>query len=358
MIIDCGTIIKQNKQIHTFNITLNHLKTNNHKAIFVSLFNKRIIKIVFKRVIFYFFTIISVFCLAQKNDSSIYIFKQAELELNQLQQKAFHSRKESERIEGNKEFISIWDRIIGNSKILEYPFDNLKDISILSPKDKKFKLITWNLHKDDGTHAFFGFLLVNNSKRIKTGFLKHEMVESYEYFKLLDRSAGIKSPESYIGNPDKWFGMLYTQLIECDGYYTLIGWDGNDKLTQRKFIDVLYFKNDGTPVFGKDVFKFQRKNPKRLMFECSQEVSMSLKYNEKRNKIIYSHLGPNQEGNVLEGQYQYYGPDGSFDALVLKKDKWVVEENIVANSDIAPLKDSKKPDRKKHKKLMPGAKPK
>lgn len=301
----------------------------------------------FKKIIFSFFILSRVFCYGQKSDSSLAIFKEAERELKQIQQTAFHSRSEKDRIEGNKQFIRVWDKIIADPQILDYAFDSLKDISVLSPQDKKFKLITWNLHRDDGTHAYFGFLLVNNSKRIKTGFLKHKTVEAYEYFKLIDRSVTVKSPESYIGSPDKWFGMLYTQLVECNGYYTLIGWDGNDKLTQRKFVDVLYFRANGTPVFGKDVFKFPRKNPKRLMFEWSQQVSMSLKYNDKKNQIIYSHLGPKQEGNLLEGQFQYYGPDGSFDALEQRKDKWVTIEDIDARNEQGEMSKKNKPNPKK-----------
>lgn len=275
------------------------------------------------------------------------VFKQAERELYDLQKQTFFSRNEKERIEGNKKFLGVWSRIIGNPEILNYAFDSLKEISILSPKDKKFKLITWNLPKDDGTHAFFGFLLVNNSKRIKTGFLKHEITKSYEYFTLVDRSQTVKSPESYIGSPDKWFGMLYTQLIECDGYYTLIGWDGNDKLTQRKFVDVIYFKPNGNAVFGKDVFKFPRKNPKRLMFEYSTDVTMSLRYDEKRNQVVYSHLGSKQEGSVLDGQFQYYGPDGSFDALEQKKGKWITIEDVDARNEQGELSKKNKPNPKK-----------
>ena len=312
----------------------------------------------FKKILFYFLAIITFFCSAQKNDSSFYVFKQVEKELKNLQKKTFYSRIEKERIEGNKEFMREWDKIITNPKLLEYPLDSLKEISVLSPKDKKFKLITWNLAKEDGTHAFFGYLLVNNSKRIKTGFLKHETIQAYEYFKLIDRSITIKNPETYIGTPEKWFGMLYTQLIECDGFYTLIGWDGNDKLTRRKFVDVLYFRGDGTPVFGKDVFKFPRKNPKRLMFEYSSEVSMSLKYDEKRDQIIYSHLNSKQEGSVLDGQFQYYGPDGSFDALELKKDKWVTLEDVDVRNEKSETDNAKKPDPRKHKKRMPDYKSK
>jgi hypothetical protein len=317
-----------------------------------------------KKVIFYFFILIHFASSAQKNDSAMYRFKQAEEELKQLQKVVFYSRKEADRLEANKEFITVWKSIINDPKILSYPFDSLKDVSVLTPEDKKFKLITWDFHKDDGTFAYFGFLLVNNSKRIKKGFMHHETLNAYEAFQLIDRSSAVKSPESYIGFPDKWFGMLYTQIIACDGFYTLIGWDGNDKLTQRKFIDALYFKDDGTPVFGKDIFKFPRKNPKRLMFEYSNEVSMSLKFNERRNQIVYSHLSSREEGDVLAGQTQYYGPDGSFDALELKKDKWVTLEDVDArnkknkNYKLDDMPRAEKPDTKKHKKLMPVSKTK
>lgn len=298
----------------------------------------------FKAVAFIFLAFITTFVSGQRSDTTLHVFKKAEQELKQLQKETFHSRKESERIAGNKKFIAAWDQIVSNPDILKYSFDSLKDVSILSPKDNKFKLITWNLHKDDGTHAYFGYLLVNNSKRIKKGLFKHETLEAYEYFKLLDNSVFIKNPENYIGSPSKWFGMLYYSLIECDGFYTLLGYDLNDNLTRKKFVDVLYFRADGTPVFGKDVFKFARKNPRRLMFEYSSEVSMSLKYNEKRGQIIYSHLAPKDPGTVLENQFQYYGPDGSFDALELKKDKWVTVEDVNITNEKNKNDKAEKPD--------------
>jgi hypothetical protein len=293
----------------------------------------------------------NLFANCQTDDSIFNKFKIAERQLIKIE-KGFNSRKEIDRIEANKKFIAAWDLIVSDKNILNYSFDSLNGVSILSPKNNKFKLITWNLNKDDGTHTFFGYLLINNSKRIKKGFFKHETVETYEHFKLLDKSWQIKNPETYIGTSDKWFGMLYTQLIECDDFFTLIGWDGNDKLTQRKFIDVLYFKPNGEAVFGKDVFKFPRKNPRRLMFEYSSDVTMSLKFNEKKNQIVYSHLAPREEGTVLEGQFQYYGPDGSFDALELRKDKWVTLEDIDARNEKNKNDRAEKPDPEKQKPIF------
>lgn len=302
----------------------------------------------FKKLIVSFLVIISVLANAQKNDTSLAVFRQAENELAELHRVAFYSRNETERIDANKKMLAVWDAVVNNPKILDYDFDRLKkDISILSPKDKKFKLITWNTFKNDGSYAYFGYLLVNNNKRVKKGFLRHETVEAYEFFKLLDRSSTVKSPEGYIGSTDKWLGMLYYSVIDCGDFYTLLGRDMNGKITQKKYVDVLSFRSDGTPVFGKDVFKFPRKNPKRLMFEYSSEITMSLKYNEKRNQIVYSHLGPNQEGDVLIGQPQYYGPDGSYDALELKKDKWVTLEDVDARSEKNKNDRAEKPDPKK-----------
>src|SRR4051812_25106289 len=92
-----------------------------------------------------FLLMISGLLRAQESDSALRIFRQAEKELQILQHKTFHSKTETERSEGNKEFIAVWDRIISNPLILQYPFDSLKEISVLTPHDKKFKLITWNL---------------------------------------------------------------------------------------------------------------------------------------------------------------------------------------------------------------------
>ena len=304
-----------------------------------------------KRILFFLFVITELICFPQKNDSSFVFFKEVEQELKIIE-KGFLSRIESERIDANKKFIAAWDKIVNDANILNYPFDSIKEASILFPKNKKFKLITWNLNKDDGTHTYFGYLIVNNSKRIKKSFLNYKTISEFEVFKLRDHSIDIKSPENHIGGPDKWFGMLYTQIIECDGFYTLIGWDGNSKLTKRKFIDVLYFKSDGEPVFGKDIFKIPKKSPKRLMFEYSSEVSMSLKYIERKKQIIYSHLASREDGAFLEGMFQFYGPDGSFDAIELKKDRWVSIEDVDARSNQKEMDKKNKPNPKNQKSLF------
>jgi hypothetical protein len=286
------------------------------------------------------------FCgFAQLNETEKKHFAQLEDSLQALELKVFYSKKIADRFEANKQFIACWASILKEERSIQYPFDSIKEVSRLLSPDKKFRIITWNIFKEDGTHAYFGFIQVNNSKITKKGWFKKETSTQYEVYPLLDKSAGVKTPENYVSDPSKWFGMLYYDIIQSDDdFYTLLGWDGNEKLTQRKFIDVLSFKADGTPVFGKDVFKIPGKFGKRVMFEYASEVAMSLKYNDGRHQIIFSHLAPNSLDPILVGQYQYYGPDGSFDALTMKKGKWVYEPAIDIRKDKDKNDNVKKPE--------------
>lgn len=283
---------------------------------------------------------------AQLSEAELKFYSDIEDSLKHVSQRVFFSKKEKNKFEANKQFLAIWNEVLKDEKSMQYPFDSLKkDVSLLMAPDKKFRIITWNIIKEDQTHVFFGFIQVNNSKTVKKGLFKKETTHQYDLFPLLDKSATVKTPENYVADPSKWFGMLYVDCIKSDDeFYTLIAWDGNDKLTQRKFIDVLYFKPDGTPMFGKDVFKFPGKFAKRIMFEYASEVAMSLKYNTNRKQIIFSHLAPNGLDPTLEGQFQYYGPDGSFDALEMKKGKWVYESAIDIRKDKDKTDNVKKPE--------------
>lgn len=292
-----------------------------------------------------------VFCYtsyAQLSLEDQQYFSGIEDSLKNIQQRVFFSKKESNRFSANKDFLNYWNQILADSKSFNYPFDSLKEISRLYSPDQKFRIITWNINKEDGTHAFFGFIQLNHTTIQKKGLFKKTTQNEYKFFQLIDKSGAVKTPENYIADHSKWFGMLYYDIIKSDeDYYTLLAWDGNDKLTQRKFIDILSFKNDGTPVFGKDVFSYPGKFAKRIMFEYSSEVAMSLKFNKNRNQLIFSHLAPNVPDPALENQFQYYGPDGSFDALNIKKGKWVYEPAIDIRKEKDKNDDAKKPDPKK-----------
>ena len=256
-----------------------------------------------------FLALTSVSYSQNLTDKDVAFFKKYEDSLIYFQRKVFTAKKDSAKFKYNAKFIHLWDEALSNQLSFYYPFDSLKEVSRLVSSDKKVRIINWNVPRADGTHYFCGFVQWLNPK-----------TNHYELNELIDKSAGVKSPETYVSDNNKWFGMLYYDIITCDDYYTLLAWDGNDKTVTRKFIDILSFKKDGTPVFGKEVFKYPKKNPKRVMFEYSSKVVMSLRYNTSVGAIVFDHLAGKDE--FSEGQAQFYGPDFSYDAFFMHRDKW------------------------------------
>lgn len=92
----------------------------------------------------------------------------------------------------------------------------------------------------------------------------------------------------------------------------------------------MYFPHGSSPKFGTPIFNIGKKVKKRVIFEYNSQAIMSLRYDEDKKLIIFDHLSPPDPS--LEGQYQYYGPDGSYDALKFKKGKWILLEDLDARN--------------------------
>jgi hypothetical protein len=240
--------------------------------------------------------------------------------------KNLYSSKGEIQLKYNKELIQKFESILNDPNSFEnYEFDSLKkDLSILRSPDNQFRIIHWHIEKSDGTYEYFGFIQSKHSEIKKASLFHKTHTETIQLYPLTDKSAEIKNPENAVTDNKKWFGMRYYKIIhnktKSKDYYTLLGWDGNDKFSQKKIIDVLTFDNAGVPHFGADIFSFQKKYPKRIIFEYSSTCSMSLKYNSKKDSIVFGHLSPIEP--QLEGQYQYYCSDMSFDGFGFKKGKW------------------------------------
>ena len=270
--------------------------------------------------LFAYCLLFTVNCYAQNlSDKDMAYFKKYEDSLAAMQKKVFFAKTDTAKFRANGKFLQLFEEVLLNTISFNYPFDSLTEVNRRVSPDKKLRIITWNISRKDGTFLYFGFIQT-----------LHPNTHKYEIYKLIDKSSSVKNPESYISDHTKWFGMLYYAIIPTDDYYTLLGWDGNDKLTARKFIDVLSFKKDGSPVFGKEVFKMPKKIPKRVMFEYNAQLVMTLQYNSTLNAIVFDHLAP-KEG-YLESQYQFYGPDFSYDAFVFKHGKWDFEEDVDAKN--------------------------
>ena len=248
-------------------------------------------------------------------DKDLAYFKKFEDSLKVMQKSIYAAKTDSAKFKNNAKFYRLLDEVLLNTLSFNYPFDSLTEIKRLTSPDKKFRFVMWDVPRADGTYTYFGFIQA-----------MHPKTKKYEVYELTDKSATVKSPETYVGDNTKWFGMLYYTIIPSGDYYTLLGWDGNDKLSSRKFIDVLSFKKDGTPLFGKAVFNIPKKSPSRIMFEFNAKLTMTLRYNATSESIVFDHLAPKEE--FLDKQYQFYGPDLSYDAFNYRRGKWNFEEEV------------------------------
>lgn len=242
--------------------------------------------------------------------------------------KSMFKGNDAEKTSANTRFINTLRTALEDQDAFNYPFDSLKFIARLNAPDNAFRIFNWNIPQDDGTHKYYGFILVDQdaiqNKKTKKSKLKNQ--GRYVVYELTDQSDFIKTPEMAMLNCDKWYGALYYKIIlnsyKGKKYYTLLGWDGNTKLTWKKVIDVLTFSKEGIPVFGEEMmFQVNRLSKRRVIFEFKAELIMTLKYEDKKQRIVFDHLAPEVSG--AEGMYQFYTQTFSYDTYNFKKGKWV-----------------------------------
>jgi len=259
------------------------------------------------------FVLLGSFLVAQEKSLADY-----EKELNQLSIDLVSEANDETKQKVNLEFQSLLKEALALNGSFDYPFKNIRAISILKSNDK-IKIYNWALPFEDETYQYFAFVQIKINK------------DEYKIVELIDKSADLKKPESQTLTDRTWFGALYYEIIYDkklgDDTYTLLGWDGDYNLTNKKIIDVMTVSKSGTIKFGSSIFKMEKKVQKRVIFTYSETAVMSLKYDAKQQLIIFDYLVPTESS--LTGIYEYYGPSlDSFDAFTIEKNHWLFQKNI------------------------------
>lgn len=207
-----------------------------------------------------------------------------------------------------------------------YPFDSVKNISILTSSDKKFRIFNWQLTMTSGVMRFYGAIQVNTKKNL-------------ELYPLYDFSDYMKTPQDTITSNEKWYGCIYYRIMKLKNNYLLFGWDGNNLRSNRKLIDVLHFESDGTPVFGAPIFKFgegeNEKTTDRFILEYEEDAQVQLNWNDELKMIVFDHLVPRNEStkNLL---YTYV-PDGTYEGFKLDGTKLIYVSEVFTSTMSAPV---------------------
>ncbi len=250
----------------------------------------------------------------------------------------------------NEKIIKILKPVLKQPVSFFYSFDSVQQMGTIISPDSTIKLYTWNVPLEGGVHEYYGFIQQYNGD------------DACKVFQLHDRlnAPGNLSQDQYCH--DNWYGMLYYDIIpvtrENKKYYTLLGLDYNNLVTSKKIVDILYFNPGGTPCFGAPLISIDDTLQNRFVLEYSSKIVISLKYKkttrpetspEQMNtddiqariqqeilrqknqespgkKIIFDHLIP--VNPKFKGNYGYYGPGGTYDALIFKNGIWNYFENI------------------------------
>jgi len=246
------------------------------------------------------------------------------------------AKDDATRTAASEEMKGLFTRALNEADAFTYPFSRLT-FSNLTSSDQRVRIINWNVPHDDGTFSYAAFVLIKDLKS-----------EAFSWVELEDQQRDPDKADTKYMTADKWMGALYYEIIPLTtkkrkpaDTYVLLGWDGKDFLTTRKFIDAITIQGKDKVRFGAPIFETPTGARKRIIFEYSEDVSASVRYYPKKQCIVVDHLSP--KNPMMEGVYSEYGPDGSYDLYQLEGGKWKLYENIdiskFAESDDRPYAD-------------------
>jgi len=270
-------------------------------------------------------------------------FAEKEVELRKYIPVILKSKTENDRIEAAMIFNKEFKKVLETPESYQYNFDSLSNVSKAFSTDGKVKVYTFLVLLDNGTYKYFGF--------VQTLWGKKSTVQLVE---LYDHKEEIKNFPQALINHRKWSGAIYYQCVTTiykrKTYYTLLAWEGNTNLINRKIIEPLQVNKHGEVKFGDNLFTDEvNKRNRRVIFDYSKQASMSLKYYSETMDIVFDHLSPPEP--QLTGQYQFYGPDFSYDAYRFSKGKWNLVTDVLPRNTKDNEKPFKRPEKVKTDKL-------
>ncbi|WP_316736873.1 hypothetical protein [Pedobacter aquatilis] len=275
-----------------------------------------------KNIKFYFLILICLHASlvsAQQNTNKLDVFQDSLISIS----KAIYATQSDEvKTASNGKFVKTLVEALKEPNSFNYPFDSLKNVSVVKSADQVFRIISWYLPFENGTYRYFGTIQMNNRGALKL-------------YPLIDQTENITDPNT-ITNNQKWYGARYYEIIPVSAsgklpYYILLGWKGNTTESTKKVIEILSFDRDnvnfGMPVFdGKEL-----KGKNRVIFEYNKQNAMILKTDKNAGLIVFDHLAPFDPEMV--GRFQFYGSDGNTDAFKVIGGRLRLQENIVINNE-------------------------
>jgi hypothetical protein len=209
-------------------------------------------------------------------------------QLQSIFEEVYNAPTDNQRYHANETAIQLFMEALAEEGSFRWQWDFGNRVSVLTSADKKFRIITWPVVNDEGEFECFGIVQALNEK-----------TDKYDLYVLNDKSEDIVNRQEALLAPDNWFGAVYQELIttsyEGKNYYTLLGWNGVDNLTERKVIEPICFKSGNSlPQFGQNLFRKER-NLRRVVLEYTNNAMVNLRYEEQTVRTV-EHIRAKRKG--------------------------------------------------------------
>ncbi len=262
---------------------------------------------------------------------SVTVFAQAErnymdIVMAERQLKSMFDRLYDEQVPGSgMQLYHAIDTLFYEALMLPGSFDHkwprLDMIGRLISDDKQVKVFSWMYMADRDEYHYSAYIQLLDRKG------------EAEVFRLQPADTEDRFSEEFKQSRTEWHGKLYYDILTNEYkrkvFYTLLGADFKDSSSRLKTIEVFAIQR-GKPVFRGDQFLAGGTVKDRVVLEYSADLMASVRFNENLQMIVSDHLEPLHP--IYYGNYQFYGPDGSYDGYRFAEGVWVLEEDVDARN--------------------------
>ncbi|PID90210.1 MAG: hypothetical protein CSA97_04065 [Bacteroidetes bacterium] len=213
---------------------------------------------------------------------------------------------------------------------IEAHVPHLQGMKDLLAPDGLLRVLSWQHEMGDRSYLYMGVVAYRAGRR---GELR---VVALEDRQLPVGDGNIKPEwERMSFGPAEWLGAGYYDIQDfsyADGQnYLLLGIAGGSPFVQRRVVETLEVRPDGTLRFGVPAIRDLRSRRCRLLFSYNARVAMTVHLLDNRRVVLLDHLSP--ASGQYRGMPQFYGPDFSQDALrLLSSGEWRLEKDVVVEA--------------------------
>jgi hypothetical protein len=204
---------------------------------------------------------------------------------------------------------------------IDFPWKRLDKIGIVTSEDKELRIFTWHVAEDADHYHYYGNIQVRQRRGRSKVYALHDNGKPQR---------GVMKTDQTLSD---WYGKLYYQIVtnryKRKTYYTLLGMDFNNSRSTIKSIEAMMIQRN-EPKFARSLFIKGQDVVDRVVLEYDKQVAISVRFEPGTGMIAFDHLVPFHP--VYQGNFEFYGPDGSIDGLEFSEGQWIFQKDIDARN--------------------------